>query len=117
MPRITLNIEGRKTKKAGYLAPGRFSKEELKDVVVLPGFVVVITAKENIFIWEDAEEHASLKIDEAGHIISMQEEGVVMYRDGEIALYDKTATCLVRKTLSEEESKEVENALVKAGRL
>lgn len=104
MPRVTLNLEGRKTSKSGYFDIGRFSKKDYLGLALCPACVVILTASEYIFVWDDAKEHACAAREDLGRIVGMDEEGPIMLKGEELRWYDKNAECIFHRPMDEKEA-------------
>ena len=107
MPRIVLNIQGRKAGKTGYLAPQRFDKKDYQGLAILPDFIVVITTNEYIIVDEKVEEKAALSVAETGRIVGVQEEGFLCVKENHLTLRDITGQVIGERELTTEEIAEL----------
>ena len=109
MPRVVLQIEGRKSAKTGYLQLKRFDKKDYQGLAILPDFIVIITTSEYITVGEDAEERKSVSRAEAGEIVDVQEEGFICRVGNKIQLRNIDCVVLRERELTEEEIADLES--------
>ena len=109
MPRVVLQIEGRKSAKTGYLQLTRFDKKDYQGLAILPDFIVIITTSEYITVGEDAEERKSVSRAEAGEIVDVQEEGFICRVGNKIQLRNIDCVVLGERDLTEEEIADLES--------
>jgi len=107
-PRVSLQIEGRKSAKTGYLQLKRFDKQDYQGLAILPDFIVIITTTEYITVGEDAEERKSVSRAAAGEIVDVQEEGFICRIGNRIQLRNIDCEVLGERELTEEEQKELD---------
>ena len=107
-PRVSLQIEGRKSAKTGYLQLNRFDKQDYQGLAILPDFIVIITATEYITVGEDAEERKAISRAEAGDIVDVQEEGFICRLGNRIQLRNRDCEVLGERELTQEELKELD---------
>lgn len=108
MPRVALQIEGRKSLKTGYLQPSRFDKKDYQGLAILPDFIVIVTKQEYITVGEDAEERKSISRAEAGEIVDVQEEGFICRIGNTIQLRNIDCEIIRERSLTEEEVMELD---------
>ena len=108
MPRVVLQIEGRKSLKTGYLQLSRFDKKDYQGLAVLPDFIVIITKQEYMIVGEDAEERKAISRTEAGEIVDVQNEGFICRIGNKIQLRNIDCEVLGERELTEEEIKDLE---------
>lgn len=108
MPRVVLQIEGRKSLKTGYLQPSRFDKKDYQGLAILPDFIVIVTKQEYITVGEDAEERKSISRAEAGEIVDVQEEGFICRIGNTIQLRNIDCEIIRERSLTEEEVMELD---------
>lgn len=109
MPRVVLQIEGRKSAKTGYLQLSRFDKKDYQGLAILPDFIVIVTKQEYITVGEDAEERKSISRAEAGEIVDVQEEGFICRVGNKIQLRNIDCVVLGERDLTEEEIADLES--------
>lgn len=105
MPRISMKIQGRKSAKTGYLAPGRFGKTDYLGLAILPDFIVIITTSEYITVGESIEEIGKISRADAGEIVNVQEDGFICKIGNKIQLRDMSCEVIRERELTEEELK------------
>lgn len=109
IPRVSMKIEGRKTAKTGYLTGknksglSRFEKKSYMGIALCKEMFVIITETEYITIGEDATEHGSISIFDAGVIIGTEEDGFICFKDGMILKYDINCSVASSRNATEEE--------------
>ena len=108
IPRISLQIEGRKSAKTGYLQLRRFDKKDYQGLAILTDFIVIITATEYITVGEDALERKSVSRAAAGEIVDVQEEGFICRLGNRIQLRNIDCEVLGERELTEEELKKLD---------
>lgn len=108
MPRVVLQIEGRKSLKTGYLQLSRFDKKDYQGLAILPDFIVIVTKQEYITVGEDAEERKSISRAEAGEIVDVQEEGFICRIGNTIQLRNIDCEIIRERSLTEEEVMELD---------
>lgn len=108
MPRVVLQIEGRKSAKTGYLQLSRFDKKDYQGLAILPDFIVIVTKQEYITVGEDAEERKSISRAEAGEIVDVQEEGFICRIGNTIQLRNIDCEIIRERSLTEEEVMELD---------
>ena len=108
-PRVSLQIDGRKSAKTGYLQLNRFDKQDYQGLAILPDFIVIITATEYITVGEDAEERKAISRTEAGEIVDVQEQGFICRIGNKIQLRNIDCVVLRERDLTEEEIADLES--------
>ena len=108
IPRVALQIEGRKSAKTGYLTLNRFEKKDYLGLAVLLDFIVIITTSEYITVGEDAKERKTISRAEAGEIVGVQEDGFLCRVGNMLQLRNIDCELVGERQLSEEEHKEFE---------
>ena len=124
MPRVVLQIEGRKSLKTGYLQLSRFDKKDYQGLAylqlsrfdkkdyqglaVLPDFIVIITKQEYITVGEDIEERKAISRSEAGEIVDVQEDGFICRIGNKIQLRNIDCEMIGERDLTEEEIRDLE---------
>lgn len=109
IPRVSIRIAGRKTAKTGYLfgknksGLSRFGKNNYIDIAACKELCVIITDAEYITIGEDATEHGSISIFDAGDIVDFGEDGFFCFKDGKIVKYDINCSVTFSRDATEEE--------------
>ena len=107
-PRVSLQIEGRKSLKTGYLQLSRFDKKDYQGLAVLPDFIVIITKQEYITVGEDIEERKAISRSEAGEIVDVQEDGFICRIGNKIQLRNIDCEMIGERDLTEEEIRDLE---------
>ena len=107
IPRVSMQIEGRKTAKSGYLDVERFSKKDYKGIGLLEEFIVIVTTTEYITVGEDCAEHKALKIADTGKIVGGQKEGFICLKGKTVNLYNIEGEILGSRELTDEELKQL----------
>ena len=108
IPRVVLQIEGRKSLKTGYLQLSRFDKKDYQGLAVLPDFIVIITKQEYITVGEDIEERKAISRSEAGEIVDVQEDGFICRIGNKIQLRNIDCEMIGERDLTEEEIRDLE---------
>lgn len=108
MPRVVLQIEGRKSLKTGYLQLSRFDKKDYQGLAVLPDFIVIITKQEYITVGEDIEERKAISCSAAGEIVDVQEDGFICRIGNKIQLRNIDCEMIGERDLTEEEIRDLE---------
>ena len=108
IPRVVLQIEGRKSLKTGYLQPSRFDKKDYQGLAILPDFIVIITKHEYITVGEDIEERKAISRSEAGEIVDVQEDGFICRIGNKIQLRNIDCEMIGERDLTEEEIRDLE---------
>lgn len=104
MPRIVLNIQGRKSAKVGYLFPDRFKKKDYRGLCVSKDFIAIITTNEVITVDEKTvEEHKAVSISEVGTVIGVQEEGFLSRKGNLLQLWNVECEIIAQRELTAEE--------------
>ena len=107
-PRVSLQIEGRKSLKTGYLQLSRFDKKDYQGLAVLPDFIVIITKQEYITVGKDIEERKAISRSEAGEIVDVQEDGFICRIGNKIQLRNIDCEMIGERDLTEEEIRDLE---------
>lgn len=97
MPRIVLNIQGRKSAKTGYLPPNRFDRKDYIGIALLLDFIVIITKTEYIVVDEKAEE-----------MVGVQKEGFLCRKAGMLQLRDIDCELVGERELTPDEIRELD---------
>ena len=108
IPRVVLQIEGRKSLKTGYLQLSRFDKKDYQGLAILPDFIVIITKHEYITVGEDIEERKAISRTEAGEIVDVQEDGFICRIGNKIQLRNIDCEMIGERDLTEEEIRDLE---------
>lgn len=108
MPRVVLQIEGRKSLKTGYLQLSRFDKKDYEGLAILSDFIVIITKHEYITVGEDIEERKAISRSEAGEIVDVQEDGFICRIGNKIQLRNIDCEMIGERDLTEEEIRDLE---------
>ena len=108
MPRIVLNIQGRKSAKTGYLPPNRFDRKDYIGIALLLDFIVIITKTEYIVVDEKAEERKAISREEAGEMVGVQKEGFLCRKAGMLQLRDIDCELVGERELTPDEIRELD---------
>lgn len=76
------------------MSENRFTREEYEGIAIIHDFIVIVTEKEYIFVWEDAKEHASLIKEDAGSFWDMDDTHAIFYKDEVLSYYDRNGECV-----------------------
>ena len=103
LPELAIKVSGKRTMNRVSLEPNRFQKTDYKGIAICENFLAVIISDSYILFDEEGKEHATIIREEAGEIIGVQPECVLLVKGTSLRGYGVDGDILGERELTQEE--------------